>query len=483
MIQTKRKKMLLGAAVIYWALVSLFFLVAHETFDHVAAESESLSASMTTAELTDGQELLQSIVAPADVVTEISIRCAPYAPEGSVLQVEIFDDAGTLVGTASQQISQIIGHKYYNFHLDEPIPGYLNKTLTLRLTTVGCTPGQGIIFYFGDGVTTGRFDVFREITDGERFSLNGTLGQGKLCLKLVGIRMVKLQRVYWMIAGGLFLAAVLLVWMGLCRQRQGKKSAVIHVCDSFITYRFLMKQLVGRDFKAKYKRSVLGILWSFLNPLLTMAVQYFVFSTLFKSDTPYYSVYLLAGLILYNFFSEACAMGLTSITGNAALIKKVYMPKMIYPVTKVMSSSINFLISLVPLLGIMLLAGLPITPALVLLAYDFICMLMFIMGMVLILSTMMTFFQDTQFLWGVVSMMWLYLTPIIYPESIIPAKFLTLYHMNPMYQYIAFARVCIINGTSPAPTAYLWCLLSGAVFLLAGVLIFRKNQDQFVLHL
>lgn len=483
MIQTKRKKILLGAAIAYWALVSLIFLVAHETFDHVAAESESLSASMTTAELTDGQELVQAIVAPADMVTEISLKCAPYAPEDSVLQVAIFNEGGQLVGRASQEIHQFSGHKYENFRLEEPIAGYLGKVLTLRLTTRGCTPGQAIVFYFGDGVTTGRFDVFREITDGERFSLNGTPGQGKLCLKLVGIRMVRLQKVFWLTAVGLFLVAALLTFLGFRRDRQGKPSAVMQICDSLIRYRFLIKQLVNRDFKTKYKRSVLGILWSFLNPLMTMAVQYFVFSTLFKSDTPYYSVYLLTGLILYNFFSEACAMGLTSITGNAALIKKVYMPKLIYPVTKVMSSSVNFLISLIPLLGIMLLSGLKPTPALALLVYDFLCMLMFIMGMVLILSTLMTFFQDTQFLWSVVSMMWLYLTPIIYPESIIPAKFLTLYHMNPMYQYVAFARVCIINGTSPVPTAYLWCLISGGVFLLAGVVIFRRKQDQFVLHL
>lgn len=483
MIQTKRKKILLGAAIAYWALVSLIFLVAHETFDHVAAESESLSASMTTAELTDGQELVQAIVAPADMVTEISLKCAPYAPEDSVLQVEIFNEGGQLVGRASQEIRQFSGHKYENFRLEEPIAGYRDKVLTLRLTTRGCISGQAIVFYFGDGVTTGRFDVFREITDGERFSLNGTPGQGKLCLKLVGIRMVRLQKVFWLTAVGLFLVAALLTLLGFRRDRQGKPSAVIQICDALIRYRFLIKQLVNRDFKTKYKRSVLGILWNFLNPLMTMAVQYFVFSTLFKSDTPYYSVYLLTGLILYNFFSEACAMGLTSITGNAALIKKVYMPKLIYPVTKVMSSSVNFLISLIPLLGIMLLSGLKPTPALALLVYDFLCMLMFIMGMVLILSTLMTFFQDTQFLWSVVSMMWLYLTPIIYPESIIPAKFLTLYHMNPMYQYVAFARVCIINGTSPVPTAYLWCLISGGVFLLAGVAIFRRKQDQFVLHL
>lgn len=176
-------------------------------------------------------------------------------------------------------------------------------------------------------------------------------------------------------------------------------------------------------------------------------------------------------------------MGITSITGNAALIKKVYMPKYIYPVSRVISSLVNLGFSLIPLFGVAILSGLPLQPSMLLLVFDLLCLLMFITGMVLTLSTMMTFFQDTQFLWGVASMMWMYLTPIFYPESIVPARFLTLYHMNPMYQYITFARICIINGTSPAPTAYLWCLVSGLVVLLAGLYVFKRNQDKFVLYL
>ena len=95
----------------------------------------------------------------------------------------------------------------------------------------------------------------------------------------------------------------------------------------------------------------------------------------------------------------------------------------------------------------------------------------------------MTFFQDTQFLWGVVSMLWMYLTPLFYPESIIPAKYLVFYHMNPMYQYITFARICIIDGVSPEPMAYLWCIVSSLVVLALGVVAFKKNQDKFVLYL
>ena len=176
-------------------------------------------------------------------------------------------------------------------------------------------------------------------------------------------------------------------------------------------------------------------------------------------------------------------MGMTSITGNASLIKKVYMPKYIYPFSKLFSSLINFGMALIPLLLVMLATGTALRPALLLLIFDILCLLGFVLGMILLLSTAMTFFQDTQFLWGVVSMMWMYLTPIFYTENIIPRNLLTLYHMNPMYQYITFARICIIDGISPEPMAYLWCLLSSIVVLTLGIWVFKRQQDKFVLYL
>ena len=168
---------------------------------------------------------------------------------------------------------------------------------------------------------------------------------------------------------------------------------------------------------------------------------------------------------------------------NAALIKKVYMPKYIYPISRLCSSLINLGMALLPLFIVMMFTGTAFGPSLLLLIFDILCMLGFVMGMMLLLSTAMTFFQDTQFLWSVVSMMWMYLTPLFYPESIIPAQFLTVYHMNPMYQYITFARICIIDGMSPEPMAYLWCILSSVVVLGLGILTFKRHQDKFVLYL
>lgn len=483
MNNSEHRKLIILLASAYWLLVLIIFGVAHEQFDHVTVENDALSATMTTAELYDGHELRQEMVIPADVVTDFGLMSVPAAGTSGMLKVEFLDAEGSCIGTARAELGGIVASKYSYFPLDGPISGRIGEMVTAVLTTEGCEPGNGIIVYFGNSVIAGKFDIVREVSQEECFTMDDVSGQGILCIKMSGQKKLGLQGVYWLFVSSVFAVAAIVVLTGFRKVKAGKPSMVINALDAATKYRFLMKQLVNRDFMTKYKRSVLGVFWSFLNPLLTMAVQYVVFSTLFRSDTPYYAVYLLTGLVFFGFFSEACSMGITSITGNAALIKKVYMPKYIYPVSRVISSLMNLGFSLIPLFGVAILSGLPLQPSMLLLVFDLLCLLMFITGMVLTLSTMMTFFQDTQFLWGVASMMWMYLTPIFYPESIVPARFLTLYHMNPMYQYITFARICIINGTSPAPTAYLWCLVSGLVVLLAGLYVFKRNQDKFVLYL
>ncbi len=289
--------------------------------------------------------------------------------------------------------------------------------------------------------------------------------------------------IYWLSVSLLFiLIASYCVW-GYIRGKHNKNNMVVALCTLATKYNFLLKQLVNRDFKVKYKRSVLGVLWSFINPLLTMGVQYIVFSALFSTDIPNYAVYLLIGIVFFNFFNEAVGQGMTSITGNANLIKKVYMPKYIYPLAKLLSSSINFIITLIPLAIVMAITKTVPTWSMLLIIFDLLCFLGFIFGMILILSTLMTFFQDTQFLWTVVSMIWMYLTPIFYNETIIPESYRVLFHLNPMYQYISFARICLIGGSSPAPMQYVYCIASSVVVLILGLFIFKKNQDKFVLHL
>ena len=248
-------------------------------------------------------------------------------------------------------------------------------------------------------------------------------------------------------------------------------------------YKFLIKQLVNRDFKTKYKRSVLGVFWSFLNPLLSMGVQYIVFSNLFRFDIEHYPVYLLTGILMFNYFNEACSLTLMSIVSNSPLITKVYVPKFIYPLTRVMSSFINFMISMIPLALVVLISGVRPSWSFLLVIFPMLCIAAFCLGLGMLLATSMVFFQDTKFLWSVISMMWMYLTPIFYPASILPERFSWIIKVNPLYYFVDFMRTCIISGTSPEPSAYIICFLWAAGMLIAGAYIFRRNEDKFILYL
>lgn len=252
---------------------------------------------------------------------------------------------------------------------------------------------------------------------------------------------------------------------------------------SIFRYSFLLEQLVKRNFNTKYRQSMLGVLWSFLNPLMTMAVQYLVFSQLFRSDITHFPVYLLTGIILFSFFNECVTLGMDSIVLNGPLITKVAMPKLIYPLSRSISSFISLVISLVPLLGAMLLSGTPLTPALLLVPAAIVLLFLFSLGMSLILCTLNVFFRDTRFLWSVVSLLWTYATPIFYPISIIPAAWQPIFRLNPMFQFIDFLRTVILRGAWPSWGQWGACLLCAALPLALGLLVFRRNEHKFVFHL
>lgn len=320
------------------------------------------------------------------------------------------------------------------------------------------------------------------ISGGNGLTVNGDVIVGSLCLAAAGTDYIWTGLHYWsFVVIGLCLLIlffVLVAW----RMKKGH-SYVVNAIIAMQKYRFLIRQLVNRDFKTKYKRSVLGMFWSFLNPLLTMTVQYIVFSTIFRSDIPNYPAYLLIGIVSFNFFNEACSMSLTAVVGNASLITKVYMPKYIYPLTRVMSSVVNFAISLIPMVLVCLFTGIYFKKAAILALFFFACLIAFSLGMGLVLATSMVFFRDTQFLWGVLSMVWMYLTPIFYPETILPDHLRGILEFNPLYWFLRSERMCILNGLSPEPIVYVQCFLMAIAMLIAGALIFRKNQDKFVLYL
>ena len=258
-----------------------------------------------------------------------------------------------------------------------------------------------------------------------------------------------------------------------------------NITYSLQKYKFLLHQLISRDFKVKYKRSVLGVLWSLLYPILTMTVMALVFSNVFKFSTPgvNYLVYLLTGLVMFNYFSEASNLSMSSVVANFALINKIYIPKYIFPLSKCLFVGINFLLTLIPLYAIILITGTPLNIYHVLLPYAFICLFIFTLGMGLILSAVSVFLRDMFYIYGIVMTLWMYLTPIMYDINLISVNYQKFFKLNPLYHYINFARRIILYGEMPTQFTFAVCAISALGTLLIGVIVFKKTQDKFIYYI
>ena len=262
------------------------------------------------------------------------------------------------------------------------------------------------------------------------------------------------------------------------------KKIINNLKYTYTKYSFLMQQLVSRDFKVKYKRSVLGIFWSLLYPILMMAVMAVVFSNVFKFSTPgvNYLVYLLTGLTYFNYFSEASNLAMSSVVANFSLINKVYMPKYIFPISKCLFVGINFLLTLIPLYAVILLTGTGLNIWHLLLPYSFACLFLFTVGVGFILATISVFLRDMFYIYGIVLTIMTYLTPIMYDINIINPKLAFIMKFNPMYQFINFARSIILYHNCPTIGQFAGCAVSSLLVILFGIFIFKKKQDKFIYY-
>lgn len=260
---------------------------------------------------------------------------------------------------------------------------------------------------------------------------------------------------------------------------------------NFKHYWFLTTQLISRDFKVKYKRSVLGVLWSLLYPILMLTVMTIVFSNMFKFKVEgvNFIVYLMTGLIMWNYFSEASNIAMTSVVMNFSLINKVYIPKYIFPLAKCLFVGINFLLTLIPWIGIILLSYLGlgeytchINIYYLILPYIFLCFFIFTVGVSLFLSCVSVFLRDVFYIYGIVLTIWNYVTPVFYSLEILPPTLQTIFKLNPLYQYLNSAREIVLFGNCPSITNL--TLIGGIslVTLLIGSLVFKKNQDKFIYY-
>lgn len=466
--------------ILYFLLAGLLYFAAGSQLYERDARSEitSMPREYASGEFASGYLLRQTFRCDMDTMESFQIYIAAFQRENEGhLMIRLYDDtAGQMLHENSIDISQTVEGQAVISTFPQRFENLRGHMLAIELSSEDGMPGSAAGVWFYSEAEAAQIPEIQ-------MYINEEAVPGVLCFDTQGTDYVWTGPHYWQII--LPVGMALLVYcLYLIRQyRLGRKNLVITAVMLLDKYRFLIRQLTARDFKIKYKRSVLGALWSFVNPLLMMSVQYFVFSTIFKADIENYPVYLLAGIVLFNFFNESTNISLYAITGNAGLITKVYVPKYIYPVSKVVSTGVNLMISLLPLLVMCLVTGVPVTKAWLLIPFDLACLLVFCIGWGFILSAVMVFFRDMQFIWSVFSMVLTYATPIFYPETILPDNFKSVLAVNPMYHFIQFFRMIILEGISPEPREYLICALFAAVFCIIGAVVFKKSQDRFIFYI
>jgi len=247
---------------------------------------------------------------------------------------------------------------------------------------------------------------------------------------------------------------------------------------ALIRYRELARQMISRSIKTRYKRSVLGIVWTMLNPLLTMTVLTIVFSTIFRFEISHYPVYILSGLIAWNFFASVTNLAMGEIVWSGDLLKRIYLPKGIFVISTTGSGLVNIGLSFIPLLIIMLVTQAPITYAMLVLPLSVLILTMFAMGIGFLLSTIVIYFQDIMPIYEVILMIGMYATPIIYPPEILPEKYDWLLRYNPMVYILRCFQEPIFYER--IPTWETWGIaasISVCVLLLGWFIFTRKVND------
>lgn len=249
-----------------------------------------------------------------------------------------------------------------------------------------------------------------------------------------------------------------------------------------LRYRDLVLTLVARELKVRYRRSAIGFVWTMLQPLLMMLVLRTVFSTLFQaksSEVPFnYAVFVLAGLLFWNFFSQSIVSSMNSLRGNAQLLQKLPVPKMVFPLATILSGLVNLLFALVPLFLILLITGHPLRPSLLFLPVSILLVALFTLGAGLLLAPLAVFFSDVIELVGMLLMLLMYLTPVIYPKDIVPEQWRWIVRYNPVRSILEVFRDPIYQGEIP-PLSHVAVAVSIAVIaLVVGGLVFSRTSDR-----
>lgn len=256
----------------------------------------------------------------------------------------------------------------------------------------------------------------------------------------------------------------------------------MYAYNNFKKYQPLLKELVMRDIKIKYRKSILGVLWTVLNPLFMMMIMSVVFSTIFKNGIENYPVYIFSGQIIFNFFSESTSSSITAILGNASLIKKVYVPKYIFVLARVLSSLINLMASSCAFIVVLMVTGIELHYKMILGILPIVTLCMLSAGIGLILSAITVKFRDIEHFYSVFLTGLLYLCPIIYPMSFLPPVVRKVVSLNPLTNMLIMFRDVMTDNLYYSGKSTLIAILEALVFLGIGLFVFYKRQDKFIME-
>lgn len=248
-------------------------------------------------------------------------------------------------------------------------------------------------------------------------------------------------------------------------------------------HQFLFEELVKRDFKTKYKRTVLGVVWSILSPLLNLLVMRIVFTHFFGGGIEHYTTYLFCGNLVFSYFSEASSQGMTSLLGNAGIFSKVNVPKYLFLFSKNVQTLINFGLTLCVFFIFCILDQITFTWKFILLIYPIVCLLLFNIGVGLILSALYVFFRDVEYLWSVFMQLLMYLSAIFYSIETYPPMVRNLFLINPVYLFIRYFRKIVIEATIPSVWFHLLMLADVALVVGFGCFMYKKYNTKFLYYL
>lgn len=258
---------------------------------------------------------------------------------------------------------------------------------------------------------------------------------------------------------------------------------MVQYIQNFRKFQPLLQELVARDIKIKYRRSVLGVLWTLLNPLCMMVVLSVVFSNLFKFDVENFPIYLLSGQVVFTFFSDSTTSSMSAIINNSSLIKKIYVPKYLFVLSRVFSSFINLMASFTALLLVMVVTRVELHWTVLLVPIPMILLVVFCLGVGLILSAITVKFRDIMHLYSVFTTALMYLTPVIYPLSILPDWLLPIVRLNPITNILIMFRDVMLYNSCMDWKSLLIGIFEAILVLGIGLRVFYKNQDDFILNI